>query len=232
MTRRWSPQAISADMAAQGQRVCADTIWRAAYSGCGLGAEAWKDLLRGRRRRRPRSRHSDKAGPLGEYGPLSERPAAVEDRSEPGHREGDLIIAAANRSAAATLVERVSRHTLVVALPHGYTAPDVAAAVTAALARQSAHLVRSLTWDQGRELARWADIETALGIEVFFCEPHSPSQRGTNGLGRRWLPNRTPPGLSPLRLSIIEDNPDWMPRRLHNWQSAADIYTQLARNHR
>ena len=232
MTRRWSPHAISADMAAVGQRVCAETIWRAACSGCGLGADAWKDLPRGRRRRRPRSRHSDKGGPLGAYRPLSERPAAVEERSEAGHREGDLIIGAANRSAAATLVERVSRHALVVALPHGYTAPDVAAA----LARQPAHLVRSLTWDQGREMARWADIETALGIEVFFCEPHSPSQRGTNehtsGLGRRWLPNRTPPGLSPLRLSIIEDNPDWMPRRLHNWQSAADIYTQLARNHR
>ena len=104
------------------------------------------------------------------------------------------------------------------------------------LARQPAHLVRSLTWDQGREMARWADIETALGIEVFFCEPHSPSQRGTNeqtnGLLRRWLPKGTPLDLSPLRLSIIEDNLNWMPRRLHNWQSAADIYTQLARNHR
>ena len=65
MTRRWSPHAISADMAAQGHQVCAETIWRAAYSGCGLGADAWKDLPRGRRRRRPRSRHSDKAGPLG-----------------------------------------------------------------------------------------------------------------------------------------------------------------------
>ena len=236
MNRRWSPHAISADMAAQGHRVCAETIYRAAYSGCGLGAEAWKDLPRGRRRRRPRSRHSEKAGPLGAYRPLSERPAVVEERSEPGHWEGDLIIGAANRSAAATLVERVSRHALVVALPHGYTAPNVADAVTQALARQPAHLVRSLTWDQGRELARWADIETALGIKVFFCEPHSPWQRGTNeqtnGLLRRWLPKGTPLDLSPLRLSIIEDNLNWMPRRLHNWQSAADIYTQLARNHR
>ena len=145
MTQRWSPHAISADMAAVGHRVCAETTWRAAYSGCGLGAEAWKDLPRGRRRRRPRSRHSDKAGPLGAYRPLSERPAAVCERTEPGHWEGDLIIGAANRSAAATLVERVSRHALAVALPHGYTAPEVADAVAAALARQRAHLVRSLT---------------------------------------------------------------------------------------
>jgi len=166
--------------------VCAETIYRAAYSGCGLGADAWADLPRGRRRRRPCSRHSEKASPLGEYRPLSERPAA--------------------------------------------------AAVTAALARQPAHLVRSLTWDQGRELARWAGTETALGIEVFFCDPHSPSQRGTNeqtnGLLRRWLPKGTPLDLSPLRLSVIEDNPDSMPRRLHNRQSAADIYTRLSRNHR
>ncbi len=236
MNQRWSPQAISADLAGEGQRVCAETIYRAAYSGCGLGADAWKDLPRGRRRRRPRSRHREKASPLGDYRPLSERPPAAEDRDEAGHWEGDLIIGAANRSAAATLVERVSRHTLVVALPHGYTAPNVAAAVTAALARQPAHLVRSLTWDQGREMARWADIETALGIEVFFCDPHSPWQRGTNeqtnGLLRRWLPKGTPLNLSPLRLSVIEDNLNWMPRRLHNWQSAADIYTQLTRNHR
>ncbi len=215
--------------------MCAETIYRAAYSGCGLGAEAWADLPRAQRRRRPRSRHSEKAGPLGQYRPLSERPAAVGDRSEAGHREGDLIIGAANRSAAAALVERVSRHTLVVALPHGYTAPDVADAVTAALARQPAHLVRSLTWDQGREMARWADIETALGIEVFFCEPHSPTQRGTNeqtnGLLRPWLPKGTPLDLNPLRLAVIEDNLNWMPRRLHNWQSAADIYTRLSRNH-
>ncbi|WP_419838426.1 transposase [Candidatus Poriferisodalis sp.] len=77
MTQRWSPQAISADMAAEGRRVCTETIYRAAYSGCGLDADAWADLPRGRRRRRPRSGHSDKASPLGQYRPLSERPAAV-----------------------------------------------------------------------------------------------------------------------------------------------------------
>ena len=212
-----SPHAVSADLAVWGRRVGAETIYRAAYSGCGLGAEAWADLPRAQRRRRPRSRHREKAGPLGQYRPLSERPAAVEDRSEAGHREGDLIIGAANRSAAATLVERVSRDTLVVALRDGCTAPDVCTAVTDALARQPAHLVRSLTWDQGREMARWADIETALGIEVFFCDPHSPWQRGTNeqtnGLLRRWLPKGTPLDLSPLRLSITEDNLNWRPRR-------------------
>ncbi len=172
---------------------------------------------------------------MGNWRPLSERPAGAADRSEPRHWEGDLIVGSHNRSVAATLVERTSRHTLVVALPHRYRAPQVARAVTATLARQPAHLVRTLTWDQGREMARWADIEHDLGIKVFFCDPHAPWQRPTNehtnGLLRRWLPKGTPLDLNPLRLSVIEDNLNWMPRRLHNWQSAADIYTQLTRNH-
>ena len=236
LRRGWSPHAISADLADTGRRVCAETIYRAAYSGRGLGRDAWKDLPRRRRRRRPRISHAQKASPLGSFRPLRERPAAAADRSEPGHWEGDLIVGEQNRTAAATLVERVSRHTLVVPLPQGYRAPQVARAVTAALARQPAHLVRTLTWDQGREMARWADIEAALGIEVFFCDPHAPWQRPSNehanGLLRRWLPKATPLDLNPLRLSVIEDNLNWMPRRIHNWQSAAAVYTQLTRNHR
>ncbi|MDE0320364.1 MAG: IS30 family transposase [Acidimicrobiaceae bacterium] len=224
---------VSADLAAGG-RVCAETICRCAYSSCALGADAWRDLPRRRRCRKPRSRAGAlRASPLGDYRPISERPAAVADRAEPGHWEGDLIVGAANKTAAATLVERTSRHTLAVPLPHGCTA--VAAAVTAALARQPAALVRTLTRGQGRELARWTDIEAALGIEVYFREPHSPWQRPTNeqtnGLLRRWLPKGTPLDLNPQRLSLIEDNLNTMPRRLHNRTSAADTYTQLTHNH-
>ena len=236
LRHRWAPHSISADLAAEGRRVCAETIYRAAYSGCGLGDDAWRDLPRQRRRRKPRSRHAQKLGPLGDYRPISERRAAVEDRSEPGHWEGDLIVGQANASAAATLAERTSRHALAVPLPDGCRAPQAAQAVTAALGRQPAGLARTLTWDQGRELARWADIEAALGIDVYFCDPHSPWQRGsndqTNGLLRRWLPKGTPLDISPLHLSVIEDNLNHMPRRLHNWTSAAHTYTQLSRNHR
>ncbi len=216
----WSPHAISADLAAVGASVCAEAIYRAVCSGRCLGGDAWKCLPRQQRCRRRRSRRGDKASPLGEYRPLGERPAAAADRSEPGRWEGDLIIGANNKTAAAALVERTSHHALVVALPDGYRAPQVAEAVTAAPARQPAHLVRSLTWDQGRELARWADIETELGIDVYFCEPHSPWQRGTNeqtnALLRRRPPKGTPLDLNPLRLSIIEDSLNTMPRRLHN----------------
>ena len=168
--------------------------------------------------------------------PISERPAAVEDRSEPGHWEGDLIVGQANASAVATLVERTSRHALVVPLPDGYRAPQVAEAVTAALGRQPAALVRTLTWDQGRELARWADIEAALGIDIYFCDPHSPWQRGsnehTNGLLRQWLPKGTSLDIAQLRLAVIEDKLNHMPRRLHHWTSAHGIYTQLTCNDR
>ncbi len=115
-------------------------------------------------------------------------------------------------------------------------ASQVAAAVTAALGRQPARLVRSLTWDQGREMARWADIEAAFGIEVFFCEPRSPWQRPTNehtnALLRRWLPKGTSLDIAQLRLAVIEDNLNHMPRRLHHWASAHDIYTQHTCNHR
>ena len=106
-----------------------------------------------------------------------------------------MIIGKSNRSAVATLVVRTSRQALTVALPGGYDAGSTAAAVTAALARQPRHLVRTLTWDQGREMARWAVIEDALGIDVYFCDPHSPWQRPTNeqtnGMLRRWLPKGT-----------------------------------------
>ena len=107
----------------------------------------------------------------GDLRPIAQRSAAVEDRSEAGHWEGDLIIGANNRSAVATLVERFSRQTLAVSLPDGYDAQSTAAAVSAALRRQPRHLVKTLTWDQGREMARWQDIEAATGAEY---RPRSP----------------------------------------------------------
>ena len=237
---RWSPHATAADLREAGMSVCAETIYRACYANdarSGLPAGSWAKLPRRGRRRRPRSvAQAQKPSPLGEYRPIADRPDDVEDRIEPGHWEGDLIVGKANLTAAVTLAERTSRYTVTAALPDGYGAPQVAAAVTAALGRQPAALVRSLTWDQGREMARWADIEAALGIEVFFCEPRSPWQRPTNeqtnGLLRRWLPKGTSLDIGQLRLSVIEDNLNHMPRRLHHWTSAHDIYTQLTCNHR
>ena len=240
LAMRWSPQAISADLGALGLRVCAETIYRACYDRTGrrgLPPKSWQLLPRQHRRRKPRGRlEQAKRSALGEFRPLAERPAKAASRAEPGHWEGDLVIGKANRTAVATLVERTSRHTLVVPLPGGYSAPAAARAVSAALARQPSHMVKTLTWDQGREMARWADIEKNTAIEVYFCEPRSPWQRPTNeqtnGLLRRWLPKSTDLDIGAVRLAVIEDNLNTMPRRIHNWDSAHSVYTALCRNHR
>ena len=235
----WSPHAICAGLRAQGRTISAETVYRAAYdhSGSrGLPEGSWRCLPRRRRHRKPRGRHTRKPSPLGDFRPIAERPASVEGRSEAGHWEGDLIIGKANRSATVTLTERVSRQTLLAALPDGYDAPNTARAVTAALARQPRCLVRTLTWDQGREMARWADIEAALDIEVYFCDPRSPWQRPTNeqtnGLLRRWLPKGTDLNVGAVRLAVIEDRLNTMPRKLHDWDSAHSVYTALCRNDR
>lgn len=128
---------------------------------------------------------------MGDYRPIADQLASAEGRQEPGHWESDLVIGKHNRSALAILVERSSRHALVVGLVGGYDAQSTARAFTAALARQPAGMVKTLTWDQHTEMARRADIEKSLGIEVYFCELRSPWQRPTNeqaiGMLRRWL---------------------------------------------
>ncbi len=232
LAQRWSPHAIAESLRDAGPGVCAETIYRACYdqSGrSGLAADSWKQLPRQRRKRKPKSRcEQAKRSALGDYRPLAERPVEVDDRGAPGHWEGDLIIGRNNRTAIATLVERASRHTVLVALPGGYDAKSTARAVTAALGRQPAAMVKTLTWDQGPEMAPWADIENALDIEVYFCEARSPWQRATNeqtnGIIRRWLPKSTDLDINPVRLAIIEDHLNTMPRKLHNWRTAQTIY--------
>ena len=235
----WSPHAICAALRAEGRTVSAETIYRAAYDhsgSSGLPEGSWRCLPRRRRRRKPRGRCTTKPSPLGDFRPVCERPAAAGDRSEAGHWEGDLIIGAGNRSAVATLVERLSRQTLTVALPDGYDAHRTAHAVAGALSRQPRHMVKTLTWDQGREMARWQHVENATGAKVYFCEPRSPWQRPTNeqtnGLLRRWLPKGTDLIIGAVRLAIIEDRLNTMPRKLHDWDSAHSVYTALCRNDR
>ncbi len=174
-------------------------VW---HSGSrGLPEGSWRCLPRRCCKRKQRGRHARKPSPLDDFRPIAQRSAALEDRSEAGHWEGDLIIGANNRSAVATLVERFSRQTLAVLLPDGYDAQSTAAAVSAALRRQPRHLVKTLTWDQGREMARWQDIEAATGAEVYFCEPRQrPTNEQTNGLLRRWLPKGSNLNIGQVRL--------------------------------
>ena len=127
--------------------------------------------------------------------PIDQRPSEVEDRQEPGHWEGDLIVGSNCRSAIATLVERKSRFLVMVPLPEGHKAPVVRAAIVAALESLPDTAMRTLTWDQGTELTQHREIASASGISIFFCEPHSPWQRGTNentnGLIRQYFPKST-----------------------------------------
>ena len=176
------------------------------------------------------------SGALGQVRGITERPAVVAERSEPGHWEGDLIIGERNRSAVVTLVERSSRFTLLAGLPGGYNADVTAAAVTAAMRRVPSHMAKTLTWDRGREMARWQRIEADTGVKVFFCDLRSPWQRPTNeqnnALIRRWLPKSTNLNVGAARLAIIEDNLNTMPRKLHNWETAHTMHTTLTCNHR
>ena len=120
---------------------------------------------------------------------IAQRPAEVDDRVTPGDWEGDLIVGRHNRTAIGTLVERSTGWTILVHLPEGYKSDQVRDPLIAQLLTVPAPLRRTLTWDQGAEMRDWKDVQAATGVDIYFCDPHSPWQRGvnenTNGLLRR-----------------------------------------------
>ena len=240
----WSPEQISrrlvidfpddADM-----RISHEAIYQALYiHGRGaLNRELVACLRTGRALRKPRERSRNKPqGHVTADVVLSERPAEAEDRAVPGHWEGDLIIGL-NRSAIGTVVDRASRYTLLVHLPRteGYGAIAMKDALTETMSTMPAALLRSLTWDRGKELSAHAQFTIDTGIAVYFADPHSPWQRGTNentnGLLRQYFPKGT--DLSRWTaddLLAVQAAVNSRPRKVLAWQTPAQVLNEQLRS--
>jgi IS30 family transposase len=231
---KWSPEEISARLRREfpgrpEMRVSHETIYQSIYvQGRGaLRRELAKSLRTGRALRRPRRKDGERRGKIPGMVNISERPAEAADRAVPGHWEGDLLIGAHGRSAIGTLVERTTRFTMLVPLPAGRDAAAVADALIPVIAGLPGAVRRSLTWDQGWEMRAHAQIAVDAGVEIYFCDPHAPWQRGsnenTNGLLRQYFPKGTPlAGHSPAHLAAVADELNGRPRKTLGWKTPAE----------
>jgi transposase, IS30 family len=194
----WSPQEIANRLRMEFpgdpvMHVSHETIYQALFvQGRGeLRRELVRCLRTGRVKRRAR-RRLENTGQIRDMVMISERPPEADDRAVPGHWEGDLLIGGDCRSAVGTLVERTTRYVMLLHLPDGRNADGVERAMRRAITTLPAELRRSITWDQGKEMARHAQFTISTGTQVYFCDPHKPWQRGsnenTNGLLRQYMP--------------------------------------------
>ena len=190
----WSPALIAHALAVEHPgdhtwQVSHETIYQALYVQTRgvLRADLHRQLSLSRHKRVPQARDRKANSPYKDAFKISDRPAEVADRAVPGHWEGDLICGPQSRSAIGTLVERSTRFTILLHLPDRHDSQTVAAAMIAAMRDLPTHLRQSITWDRGSELAAYEDIQLALDTKLFFCDPHSPWQRGTNENTNRLL---------------------------------------------
>ena len=238
LEERWSPEQVSRMLEREfpgepEMRVSHEAIYQAIYvQGRGaLRRDLAARLRTGRALRKPRRKEGERRGKIPGMVMISERPAEVTDRAVPGHWEGDLIMGARNASAIGTLVERSTRFVLLLHLPGGHGADHVAAAMSREMAGLPAALRRSLTWDQGTEMAGHAQVTVATGMPVYFCDPHSPWQRGsnenTNGLLRQYFPKGTELPSDPVRLREVADQLNSRPRKTLGWKTPAEALAGL-----
>jgi IS30 family transposase len=209
-------------------QVSHETIYRSLFvQGRGeLRRELTRHLRTGRALRRPRAR-TETRGQIPGMVLISERPAEVADRAVPGHWEGDLIMGANNASAIGTLVERHTRFVMLLHLPGDHSAETVRDALVAKMLTLPAQLRRSLTWDQGREMAKHAEITFAVDLPIYFCDPASPWQRGsnenTNGLLRQYFPKGSDLSIYPEDyLDYVAAQLNDRPRETLDWDSPAE----------
>ncbi len=231
---RWSPEQISRVLAQTfpdrpEMQVSHETIYQALFiQGRGeLRRELHRCLRTGRAMRRPRGTLGPGQSPsITNMVMISERPAEAADRAVPGHWEGDLILGSNSRSAIGTLVERSSRFVMLVHLPVDHSAQTVRDQMVKAIRTLPAALTRSLAWDQGTEMASHADITLATNMKIYFCDPHSPWQRGsnenTNGLLRQYFPKGSDLSVhSPEHLAAVASEFNSRPRKTLGWATPA-----------
>jgi IS30 family transposase len=240
---QWSPRQISHALGVEfpddaTMRCSHETIYRSIYvQGRGeLRRELAKHLRTGREQRKPQHRPVRRKGRLVETVSISERPAEVADRAVPGHWEGDLILGKSGGSAIGTLVERSTRFVMLVHLPKRRTAEDFAEAVIPVLRTLPDQLRKSLTWDQGKEMALHKKIAFEADIDLYFCDPRSPWQRGsnenTNGLLRQYFPrNVSLRQFTPADLDEVARKLNSRPRETLDWATPAQQLQQLLCGH-
>ncbi len=240
LRKRWSPQQICNALVGehpddQEMRVSAETIYQSLYVQArgALKREVAAALRTGRTRRKPH-RRPDQRTPrfVDNMIMISDRPAEVEDRAVPGHWEGDLIMGTGNQSAIVTLVERTTRYVMLGHLPGGHTAEEVRDVLVDLIGTLPAHLRGSLTWDQGTEMAAHKQFTLATGVPVYFCDPHSPWQRGsnenTNGLLRQYFPKGTDLSVyGPEDLEHVAQELNGRPRQTLGWDNPAERLRDL-----
>jgi transposase, IS30 family len=215
-------------------RVSPETIYRSIYvqGRGGLRRELAQHLRTGRAQRKPRRREGERRGRIPGMVNITQRPPQVEDRAVPGHWEGDLVRGARGESAIGTLVERATRFVMLLHLPADHGAVAVQEAIIAKMADLPAMLRQSLTWDQGAEMANHLQIAAATDLDIYFCDPHSPWQRGTNentnGLLRQYFPKGTDLSVhGPGYLDFVAAELNGRPRETLGWKTPAEALDRL-----
>jgi len=238
LLERWSPEQIARRLVVDHpddaeMRVSHETIYRSLFiqSRGALRRELIACLRSGRTRRRGHGRRTG-TGEIRGMVLLSERPAEVADRAVPGHWEGDLLIGRAGRSAIGTLVERQTRYVLLVALPAGRSAELVRDAVAERILTLPEQLRRTLTWDRGKEMAEHVRFTVDTGVRVYFCDPHSPWQRGTNentnGLLRQYFPRGMDlASISQAQLDEVARQLNGRPRQTLAWVKPSEALAKV-----
>ena len=235
---RWSPQQIAARLAVDypdepAMRVSHETIYQSLFVQArgALRRELAHCLRTGRAHRRPRRQAVSRQGHIPGMVLISDRPAEVADRAVPGHWEGDLIIGKAGGSAIGTLIERQSRFVMLLNLPEGRFAEHVRTALAAKIQDLPAQLRRSLTWDRGKEMAEHARFSIDTGVQVYFCDPHSPWQRGSNenvnGLLRQYFPKGSDLSQhTAAHLDAVAAELNGRPRHTLGWLTPSEAFAR------